>query len=202
MDSHSDKRSELLDRIVEVLLNRGTAELSLRPLGEQVGTSARLLIYHFTTKDDLLVAARSEVRRRVARLLREEVESSAPQSFRELLQIFWKWATQDSNQKYFRFLFEIDGQSMFAPQRASVEDVPEGASIWLAMIERAAERVRPNEPLSPQRKTLLLAAITGLLQDFLTTGDAIRTGQALDSLLDLLEPEKPRRQRKPQSRAA
>jgi len=39
-----DRRAQLLSRIVEALLERGAADLSLRPLAERVGTSARLLI--------------------------------------------------------------------------------------------------------------------------------------------------------------
>ncbi len=56
-DGPSDRRSELLDAIVDALLEDAIADLSLKPLAERVGTSARLLIDHFGNKETLLTDA-------------------------------------------------------------------------------------------------------------------------------------------------
>jgi hypothetical protein len=42
-----ERREVLLGKIVDVLLAEGIAGFSLRPLAKTVGTSTRLLIYHF-----------------------------------------------------------------------------------------------------------------------------------------------------------
>ena len=47
------RRNELRDNALNYFLEHGLAELSLRPLAENIGTSARLLIYHFESKEAL-----------------------------------------------------------------------------------------------------------------------------------------------------
>ena len=48
-------RKEILtDELVAYLLEHGLSDLSLRPLADALGTSARLLIYHFESKEGLL----------------------------------------------------------------------------------------------------------------------------------------------------
>ena len=53
----SQRRLDLLNASVEYILNHGIADLSLRPLAANVGSKARLLIYHFGTKDSLVTEA-------------------------------------------------------------------------------------------------------------------------------------------------
>jgi AcrR family transcriptional regulator len=59
-----DRKSELRTKALEYLLEHGVADLSLRPLASEIGTSARLLIYHFESKDGLIRAVMEEARLR------------------------------------------------------------------------------------------------------------------------------------------
>ena len=49
-----NRKDELIESLIAYLLENGLADLSLRPLAAGTGTSARLLIYHFGSKEDLL----------------------------------------------------------------------------------------------------------------------------------------------------
>ncbi|WP_147916368.1 TetR/AcrR family transcriptional regulator [Ruania zhangjianzhongii] len=49
-------REELLGRVVAHLAEHGVGDTSLRTLAERVGTSHRMLIYHFGSRDGLLTA--------------------------------------------------------------------------------------------------------------------------------------------------
>ncbi|WP_369028198.1 TetR/AcrR family transcriptional regulator, partial [Nocardia farcinica] len=51
------KRTELLAAVVRYIAEHGLADLSLRPLAAELGTSSRMLIYYFETKENLLVQA-------------------------------------------------------------------------------------------------------------------------------------------------
>jgi AcrR family transcriptional regulator len=176
-----DRRDVLLDKIVDALLEHGVADLSLRPLAAEVGTSARLLIYHFGSKERLLVDALRRVRTRVAASLVERSARERPASLSAVLLMFWNWATEPANQNYFRLLFEVDGLSMFNRLAFSDQAVRDGTSVWLALIERSTTAVaRDGDP------TLIMGAMNGLLQDFLTTGDLARTTAALHALIALL----------------
>ena len=51
-----DRRQLLLEQAAAWALTHGIAQLSLRPLADALGTSARMLLYHFTSRDLLLHA--------------------------------------------------------------------------------------------------------------------------------------------------
>jgi len=46
-----ERKQELIEAIIAYLLAHGLADLSLRPLAAKSGTSSRLLIYHFESKE-------------------------------------------------------------------------------------------------------------------------------------------------------
>lgn len=186
IESTGDRRTELLEAIVDVLLADGIADLSLRPLAERVGTSARLLIYHFGSKEDLLAAALAQVRARIAGELRVLAQTDSSRSIDAALTRFWRWATAEPNQKYFRLLFEIDGLAMHDQLRFSTQARNESTSVWLNLV-RNVEALSGRSSIDPPgRTTLIWGTIAGLLQDFLTTGDHERTTEALHYFLSLI----------------
>ncbi len=186
MDMPLDRRGELLSAIVDALLTHGAADLSLRPLAERVGTSARLLIYHFGSKEQLLADALAEVRLRVQTALAAHAAKVRPATLRALVMMVWDWAVQPANQNYFRLLFEVDGLTMFDQLKISQAIGRDHSAAWIAMIQRAAERLPAEGPLFDTHSTLILGALVGLLQEFLSTGDLDRTTAAMSALIDLI----------------
>ncbi len=63
MSAGSDRRRELLSAATQHVLSQGLIGLTLRPLAAAIGTSDRMLVYHFGTRDALvseIVTATSE----------------------------------------------------------------------------------------------------------------------------------------------
>jgi AcrR family transcriptional regulator len=50
------RREEMLDQVVDHVLEHGLIGLTLRPLAAAIGTSDRMLIYHFGSRDELVTA--------------------------------------------------------------------------------------------------------------------------------------------------
>ena len=186
MTAPIDRRTELLGRIVDEFLARGVADLSLRPLAERVGTSARLLIYHFDSKEQLVAAALAEVRQHIGASLRARAVEVQPETLNALVMMVWDWATEPPNQRYFRLLFEVDGLAMFDRLSFSDEVRRANSAVWISLIERAADRLRRDGDLFSAHSTLIMATFIGLLQEFLSTGDRTRTTQALCALIDFI----------------
>jgi AcrR family transcriptional regulator len=186
MNEPLDRRDELLGKIVDDLLARGAADLSLRPLAERVGSSARLLIYHFDSKEQLVAAALAEVRGHIGGSLHARASEVRPETLRDLIRMVWDWATEASNQRYFRLLFEVDGLAMFERLNFSEDVRRANSAVWITLIDRAASRLTQGGDLFSAHSTLILGAFTGLLQDFLSTGDRPRTTQALNALIELI----------------
>lgn len=66
-------REELLERVTDHVLDHGLIGLSLRPVAAAVGTSDRMLIYHFGSRDALVSAVVARTTERAVR----EVEALA-----------------------------------------------------------------------------------------------------------------------------
>lgn len=182
-----DRQAELLGAIVDFLLAHGVSDLSLRPLAEGVGTSARLLIYHFGSKENLLVLALDEVRARVmaalAALGQTAGQARPTPDMAMALTRFWHWATHPDNQGYFRLLFELDGLAMF--DRVTLPDSArqQGTMLWIDRVEALVRHFHPQVTDVRAQATLIAAALSGLLQDRLSTGERERTDAAFASLL-------------------
>ncbi len=60
------KRLALLRQIADALLQAGVAQIPLRELAAQLGTSDRMLLYYFKDKDDLVRSSLAEISSRLA----------------------------------------------------------------------------------------------------------------------------------------
>ena len=69
-------KQKLLDKAIEHLSERGMGDISLRGLAAAMGTSHRMLIYHFGSKDELFVEVAMATEERQRRILAEILESS------------------------------------------------------------------------------------------------------------------------------
>ncbi|MCA9726611.1 MAG: TetR/AcrR family transcriptional regulator [Candidatus Eisenbacteria bacterium] len=170
----SERRDELIRGGLDYLLAHGLADLSLRPLAAEIGTSARLLVYHFGSKEGLIAAIMSEVQTRLqdsfARLL--TTHDRAPGQ--RLLPTFWDWTIRPENAGYLRLLFEVQILAIQDPDRYG-KYAEESSSQWLDLIERSLPASKDRRALA----TLCAAVVDGLLLEFLSTGDRRRTTKAL-----------------------
>jgi AcrR family transcriptional regulator len=182
----SDRREELLEKIVDVLIARGVSDLALRPLAEAAGSSARLLVYHFGSKEALLGDALQRVRSRIEKALRVLAEKEEPRSAREFLLLFWRWVLLEENQGYFRLLYEVDGLVLQNRATYALEFSRVGVETWLTLLESLMGGSIKDRARSRAHATFVHASLNGLIQDFLATGDAKRTTAALHVLLEAL----------------
>jgi len=186
MVENSERREELLEKIVDALLADGVSDLSLRPLAEKFGSSARLLIYHFETKENLVRCALAVVRARAQQSFQALAARKRPATLKASLLMFWEWATQDFNQRYFRLLFEVDGLSMHDRRTFADDFRDDGGSVWLQMIDQLTKEFPQNERAASGRSTLIRASLNGLLQDLFRTGDHTRTKAGLHYLIEII----------------
>jgi AcrR family transcriptional regulator len=79
-------REDLLERVTDYVLENGLIGLSLRPLAAATGTSDRMLIYHFTSRDALVSAV---VARTTERAVREVVSLPGATTVRSGVNRLW-----------------------------------------------------------------------------------------------------------------
>jgi AcrR family transcriptional regulator len=96
----------LLERVVDHLLQHGIAQFSLRSAGELIGVSARMLVHHFGSKEQLLSEALAMVRTR-------QVEHLAPSrvmpisAFDEVFRESWRTLAAPDFRRYFLLNHEL-----------------------------------------------------------------------------------------------
>jgi AcrR family transcriptional regulator len=178
MKTDSSRRADLLEATIEYLLDHGVADLSLRPLAAAVHSKARLLVYHFGSKDALVTEAMIAVRERVQESFSSLVRRREQTDATEVIQAFWQWATSPKFERYLRLFFEVQGLALQKP--AEYGRYLEGAvSSWVEMMGV----VLPEEFSPRTRKALATVAVSttfGLLLDYLTSGQKKRTTDALE----------------------
>jgi AcrR family transcriptional regulator len=174
-----ERRAELLSRAVDYIHEHGLAELSLRPLAAAMDTSARMLIYHFGSKEDLVTEALDGVRRRQQAAMLEwmggaETEGS---SFVTAVRRFWIWSSAPEAEGYGRLFFEVYGLSLTQPSRfpGFVED---SVRDWLTMIRDVLAEQGVDAAAAIETATAVLALHRGLLLDLFATGETDRVDLA------------------------
>src|SRR5579872_5043556 len=174
----SQRREDLLDAIIEYMLENGVADISLRPLAKAVDSKARLLVYHFSSKDALITEAMIVVRDRVQQAFAGMVGNGEGRMPSEIIHAFWQWTTAKQNESYLRLFFEVHGLALQKPEQYG--RYLEGAvTTWMEMMSN----VLPEELPRAKRRalaTLAVSAAVGLLLDYLSSGDKKRTSDALD----------------------
>jgi AcrR family transcriptional regulator len=177
----SERRRELMARLMAHCAANGLSDVPLRPLAAAVGSSPRVLLYFFGSKEGLIRAVLAESRAIQVDLVGQAADKSDADPIRTL----WTWLTDPAQAQLERLFFESYARSLHNRTDSWQGFATASLNEWWPSIERIADREPAGERLR-QLPTLLLATMRGLLLDLLATGDADRVHEAFEDLLDLL----------------
>jgi AcrR family transcriptional regulator len=178
-------RQRLLDGAIEYVAANGIGELSLRGLAAALGTSHRMLIHHFGSKEGLWV----EIVRAVEERERQQLPAFLPDPSEPLARELWAWWKHISDRSLWgneRLFFEVYGQALRGrPHTIAVLD-----GIVESWVEPVAELMMQRgvpRPLAQAHARLGVAVTRGLLLDLLATGDVDAVDAAMAAFIDLYE---------------
>ncbi len=183
--SQSEKpsaRQKLLDAAVRHALEAGIGDLSLRELAAAIGTSHRMLIYHFGSREGLLVAVTGEVERR------ERQAALASGSEPEAPWRTWQRLSDPALWPQERLFFEL--YAMALQGRSGTETFLEGiVEDWVAPVADMLVATGAEPGAARATARLGVAVVRGLLLDLLATGDRRGVDDAYRLFLELLQVE-------------
>ena len=164
----TDPRRRLLDAAVDHILAHGLSDLSLRELATAIGTSHRMLIYHFGSKAGLIVAVIQTVEdAQRAAFTALDTEGLSPA---DTLRAMWRRFTDPALGPHERLFFEIYGQALQGrPGAVGLLDGIIDNWVEPAAAYAIDHGVAPDVARAEAR--LSVAVIRGLLLDWLATGD-------------------------------
>jgi AcrR family transcriptional regulator len=167
-------RDRLLQSCLTYFLRQGVANLSLRPLAAAVGTSARMLLHYFGSKEALIAEVMEQVQSRLQASFKELLAARSDGPRTNPLPKFWKVLSRKENQPSLRLLFEVQMLALQNPRRYR-RYLTRTSVTWRGLIEQAL----PAKRKDAVNATLHNAVIDGLLLELLSTGDLRRTSRAL-----------------------
>lgn len=191
-----ERKSELLDAVIDYLFEHGLSDLSLRPLSDALETSPRNLLYHFGSKEEMVVQALTEARDREQRLVLDWMRTHPDAALEEILQHFWMSLSSAENAPFLRLLFEVYAIALYDPTR--FPGFPEAAvADWFPVLEQAFLSHGLGASEAQMRATLTVATARGLLLDLLAIGDRERVDRAFGDLAARVSQGPRRRERWP-----
>ena len=172
MATDNEARDRLLAAAMAHVAEHGVADLSLRGLAAAIGTSHRMLIYHFGSKEQLLIAVIRAVEEQQRRTL-ADLDVDPTLTPPEIMRRMWKHISDPTLWPNERLFFEMYGQALQG-RTHTVEFLDGVVESWLEPIAALRREQGVPAPIARAQARLDLALTRGLLLDLLATGD--RTG--------------------------
>lgn len=175
----SDSRDALLGRIVAEVAANGLGDRSLRDLATAVGSSHRMLLYHFGSRDGLVAAIVALVEAEQRALMTDDVPAGA--SAADVILRVWARVSAPEVRPLVRLFFETVA---YAGR--------EGTDLTSAWLDDAAQvAARLGIPADPVGTRLGVALMRGLLVDVVTGGDMEAATAAVERFVALIKDFRP-----------
>ena len=170
-----ERRRQLLVALIDAFADGGIGDRSLREVAEAVGTSHRMLLHHFGSRDELLLAIVTEVERRQMTVLPDAATQPA-----DAMATMWADVRRSEMRPFERLFFECyargaQGEQPFARM------LPGAVESWLSEVD-----AKTGSSADPAFVRLGLAVTRGLLLDLVATDDDEGVDAAAQAFIDLL----------------
>jgi len=176
---------ELLDAIVAYIAKKGVAELSLRPLAKAVGSSPRVLLYYFGSKEKLVAKAIRRLRER-QRASFGKMREAPYQHPSDVCRAIWKQMSAPESELAFKLSFETYSLALRHPKEfaeflsSSVED-------WLEFLSEPLLRKGHNKAEARAFATVVIAGFRGFMLDYCASHDRERVDRSVELWLKALD---------------
>jgi AcrR family transcriptional regulator len=176
-------RDRLLDGAIAYVAKHGLADVSLRSLAAALGTSHRMLIHHFGSKERLWV----EIVRTVEARQRELLAQVLPDPDQPVAEAMWSWWKHISDPALWpneRLFFELYGQALQG--RPHTTELLDGiVEDWLGPATEINVALGIPPALARAHARLGVAVTRGLLLDLLATRDVAAVDAAMEAFVEV-----------------
>lgn len=175
-------RERLLDAVIDHLGRHGIGDTSLRGIAEAVGSSHRMLIYHFGSREGLLAEVTRAVETRQRTMMAATYAEDLPPL--EAAARYWE-ATVEATLRYGPLFFELAAHA--------AQGKPHAAALraelivgWLPSVADLCRAIGIPDDQAAAHARVALGAARGLLLDLLISGEREAVAHAADLLNRLL----------------
>jgi AcrR family transcriptional regulator len=172
----SSRRRQLLEALFEEFARGGIGDRSLRDVAAAVGTSHRMLLHYFGSREELLIAIVEEAERRQMALVPE-----LPMDPADGFAAMWADLRRPELRHLERLFFECYARAAQG-EKPFTRMVPGAVDGWLQEVEAATAGVEYDVAMA----RLGLAVTRGLLLDLVATEDQAGVDAAAQAFVQLL----------------
>ena len=186
MATTTSSRDRLLAAAIEYVSQHGVGEISLRGLAAALGTSHRMLIYHFGSREGLLIEVIRTVEEQQRIALAQALKDDAEAPPAEIMRRMWARVADPALWPNERLFFEVYAQAL----QGSPHALPLLDGIVDAWVEPLAALDAPGRRRAEARAEARLgvAVVRGLLLDLLATGDREAVDAAMERYISAIAP--------------
>jgi AcrR family transcriptional regulator len=181
----SARQVQLLDAAYAYVLDHGIADVSLRPLAGAIGSSPRVLLYLFGSKDGLVRALLTKAREDELAMLREDGIVSGD-GLAVAVRRTWAWLRAPEHRSLLVIWVESYARSLAEPDGAWSGFARQTVADWLELLTAAQPAAERDTEAGLARRTLALALLRGAVLDLLATGEEERVSAAMELQLGAL----------------
>ena len=175
------KAAEMLPSIAQLFRERGAESFSLAEIAGELGTSSRMLIYHFGSRDELLGRVLNIVRRETIAILSDP----PPDQVGEAIQRWWDYYSAREHLADMQLFFHLASRSFEEPE--SFTDFTSTAVVgWADFFARAIEGEGVEAEAADSLARLAIAAMRGIMVDYLITADLESAERSVEAFRELM----------------
>jgi AcrR family transcriptional regulator len=179
--SGSARRQELLEAAYRYVLDKGLSDMSLRPLAEAIGSSPRVLLFLFGSKDGLVRVLLARAREdELSYLETLRTGSGTGNGLAAAGRDTWSWLAAPAHRALLALWVEGYARSLLGEPGPWADFGRDTVADWLDLLAARQPAASRPGPDGAAERTLLLAVLRGALLDLLATGDTDRVTRAVE----------------------
>jgi len=177
----SARQLELLERAYDYVLQHGLTSLSLRPLAQAIGSSPRVLLFLFGSKEGLVQALLARARAAELEFLEQTPPTGSAEDFASVVRGVWQWLRDKQHRRMLALWLETYARALVEPSGPCANFARKTVDDWLELL--AGRQAHPRSRAGATERALALAVLRGALLDLLATGDEERTTAIVEAYL-------------------
>jgi AcrR family transcriptional regulator len=182
----SPRQEELLELAYAHVVAHGLSDLSLRPLATAIGSSPRVLLYLFASKDGLTRAVLDRARRDELAAIEAIRRDRGILDLMNVALEVWDWLSAPVHHDLLNLWLESYARSLVQPDGPWADFAESTVRDWLDLLASQQSPARRRSRSGETERTAVLALLRGAMLDVLATGDLTRVTRAVTSQLNAL----------------
>jgi AcrR family transcriptional regulator len=184
--SPSARQDELLELAYQYVLANGLADMSLRPLAKAIGSSPRVLLFLYGSKDALIRALLDRARSDELAVIDAFKEAESGAGLADSARQVWDWLSAPDHRLLLGLWVEAYARSLVDPAGPWAGFAAQTVQDWLGLLASRQPPARRDSAAGAAERTAVLGLLRGAMLDLLATGDLARTTESVGLLLEAI----------------